>query len=315
MANQISLKLAMIKRWFKILTGSSATAVKQGRGRFFSTDCIKGYYNDLTGKVGEGTLLDGEGIPLSKISDGSEVNFPIAVFQYSLGLYDKFLETNDESFRNGFLKTARWIIENQHADGSWDCFGPLKSDRYTVSSMGQGEGASALLRAYAEADDENYLAAAVKAVDFMLTPMEKGGTAVYDGDELFLEEYPQTPKRSVLNGWIFSCFGIYDLSKLQPEKYCPVFMRCARTIANHLGDYDGGYWSFYDLEKRVASPAYHELHIALLDVMYELSGIEAFREYSEKFRKYQSSGFKKFRAVFKKFTQKITEHSDSVIVK
>ena len=62
MANQISLKLAMVKRWVKILTGSSATAIKQGKGRLYSTDFIKGYYNDLTGKVGEGTILDKNGI-------------------------------------------------------------------------------------------------------------------------------------------------------------------------------------------------------------------------------------------------------------
>lgn len=315
MANQIALKLAMVKRWFKILTGSSATAVKQGRGRFYSAEGIKGYYNDLTGKVGEGTLLDGNGIPVSKISDGSEVNFPIAVFQYALGLYDRFLETNEKKYHADFIKMSQWIIENQRADGSWDCFGPLKSDKYTISSMGQGEGASVLLRAYADTNNIKYLDAAVKAVDFMLIPMDEGGTAVYIDDELFLEEYPQTPKRSVLNGWIFSLFGIYDLSKLMPEKYSEIFMKCARTIANHLGDYDNGYWSLYDLEKRVASPAYHELHIALLDVMYDISGIKAFEEYKEKFEKYQKSGIKKFRAVFKKFTQKITEHSDSVIVK
>ena len=109
MANQISLKLAMIKRWCKILTGTSATAVKQGRGRVFATDNIKGYYNDLTGKVGDGTLLDKNGIPVSKISDGSEVNFPIAVFQYALGLYDKYLESGEEKYHNDFLKMSEWI--------------------------------------------------------------------------------------------------------------------------------------------------------------------------------------------------------------
>lgn len=315
MANQISLKLAMIKRWCKILTGTSATAVKQGRGRMFATDSIKGYYNDLTGKVGDGTLLDKNGIPVSKISDGSEVNFPIAVFQYALGLYDKYLESGEEKYHNDFLKMSEWIIENQRADGSWDCFGPLKSDKYTISSMGQGEGASALLRAYTDTNDKKYLDAAVKAVDFMLIPMDEGGTSVYKDDELFLEEYPQKPKRSVLNGWIFSSFGIYDLSIIMPEKYGDTFMKCARTIANHLCDYDCGYWSLYDLERRVASPAYHQLHIALLEVMYEISGIDDFRAYKEKFEKYQASGFKKFRAVFRKLTQKITEHSDSVIVK
>lgn len=315
MANQISLKLAMLKRWFKILTGSSATAVKQGKGRFFSSYSIKGYYNDLTGKVGDGTLLDENGIPVSKISDGSEVNFPIAVFQYALGLYDKFLETNDENYLEEFLNISQWIVQNQRDDGSWDCFGPLKSDKYTVSSMGQGEGASALLRAYVQTNNSKYLECAAKAVDFMLTPVENGGTAVYIDEELFLEEYPQEQRRSVLNGWIFSSFALYDLSILMPEKYSELFMNCSNTIANHLSDYDNGYWSLYDLEKRIASPAYHQLHIALLDVMYDISGIEAFSNYRDRFKKYQNSSFNKFKAVSKKFFQKISEHSDSVIVK
>lgn len=314
MANQVSLKLAMVKRWFKILTGSSATAVKQGRGKYFDTKSVKGYYNDLTKKVGEGTSLDNEGIPVSKISDGSEVNFPIAVFQYALALYDMFIETGDVKYKTDFFTQISWIMEHQRKDGSWDCFGPLKSDKYTVSSMGQGEGASALLRAYTQTQDNSYLAVAKKAIDFMLTPMEKGGTAFYNNDELYLEEYPQTPRRSVLNGWIFSSFGLYDLSLYMPE-YSEKFIDTAKTIAAHLDNYDNGYWSLYDLERRVASPAYHELHIALLEVMYELSGIAEFKIYAEKFSKYQRKKGNKYRAIGKKFAQKITEHSDSVIVK
>lgn len=35
----------------------------QGEGQFYSTDEIKGYYNDLRGKVERTTTLDKNGIP------------------------------------------------------------------------------------------------------------------------------------------------------------------------------------------------------------------------------------------------------------
>lgn len=267
----------------------------------------------MTGKVSEGTLLDKYGLPITLIAGNKEVHFPIAVFQYGLGCYDKWLETGAEEFVEKLSRILNYAIENQNEDGSWNCFEPIGSSLYTVSSMCQGEGASLLIRGYKLFDRLDYLEAAKKAVDFMLLPLEQGGTSICIGNELFLEEYPQKDRISVLNGWIFSLFGIYDLSLLYPE-YGKCFAISCETLREHIGEYDTGYWSYYDVGKRIASPAYHDLHIELLKVMNELYPCTEFKKYAEIFQKYQMSKYKRNKAIMIKIIQKLTEHSDSIVV-
>lgn len=312
---QLQMKWNMLRRWANIVTGKSVTAVAQTRGRYFQQDAIRGYYNDLTGKVNCGTPLDSSGLPLTQIGENTFVYFPIAVFQYGLGMYDLLLAQDPYADREVLRKIADWALENQRPDGSWDCFGPLKSRYYTISSMGQGEGASFLFRMAVLFDCSAYREAAFRAIDFMLLPMEKGGTALYDADSLFLEEYPQTPRRSVLNGWIFSAFGLYDAAIVKPERYADAFQKTVRTMADHLKDYDTGFWSFYDISGRIASPAYHDLHIALLEVMHELTGVECFSHMAERFRLCQENKLYHFRAVVMKIMQKLTEKSDAVVIR
>ena len=61
--SQLAQKVTMLKRWAKILVGSTEVAVKQGPGRCCRTCELAGYWNDLTGKVSPNTLLDDGGVP------------------------------------------------------------------------------------------------------------------------------------------------------------------------------------------------------------------------------------------------------------
>ena len=50
-------------------------------------------------------------------------------------------------------------------------------------------------------------------------------------------------------------------------------------MATKINKYDCGYWSMYDLVGTIASPAYHDLDIALLSVLSDLSGQENMKYY------------------------------------
>lgn len=313
--SQLSQKATVLKRWARILTGGTEVAVEQGIGRCFHVGELAGYWNDLTGKVSPNTLLDREGVPVSVIAGGRKVNFPIAVFQYALGRYDlSLLEPGRAGEHISALKVcADWAIASQRADGSWDAFGPIGSRKYTVSSMAQGEGCSMLLRAHRALSDDRYLEAALEAARFMLADFADGGTAIREGGGLFLEEYPQEPRRSVMNGWVFSLFGLYDASLADGSFWKP-FALSSQTLACHLDDYDSGYWSLYDLERRIASPAYHTLHIAQLRAMAELSGDDRFSDKAARFEGYAARRANRIHAIAGKVVQKLTEKSDAVIV-
>lgn len=170
-----------------------------------------------------------------------------------------------------------------------------------------------LLRASVAFKDDRYFEAALRAADFMLTDINIGGVSSHEDGELFLEEYPQNPRRSVLNGWIFSLFGLYDAS-LVDKRFSDPFSQSLSTLASHLSDYDTGYWSYYDLEKRIASPAYHSLHVAQLKALTDLSGNESFMEMANTYEQYQKQSGNRLRAIAKKAVQKLSEKSDAVVI-
>lgn len=299
--------IKLFKRWFNMLTGKSVFHVKQGIGKYYSKDDIKGYYNDLTGKVIMGTLLDEDGIPVVKTIAGVVAHFPIAIFQYGLGLYDLYLEKKEKKYLEEFFKIADYALENIKENGMWDCMGTLKDTKHeTQSAMCQSEGVSVLVRAYKETKEKKYLNCAKKAIDFMIKDVKNGGTCLYDNEDIIFQEYVSNDNLSVLNGWIFSIFGLYDYSKISKDKkYKTVLDNSVNTLSKSLNKYDRKYWSNYDQKSTIASPAYHDIHIMQLEILYNLFGKEEFNIYITKWKKYQSNKIFKFLAMLVKLKQKL----------
>ena len=308
-------KIAMLKRWMMILSRKTSVALKQGVGKAYCKDSIAGYYNDLTGKICETTQLDEEGIPITIIAGNEIVYFPIAIFQYGLGCYDKYLLTKDEKYKEMFIATVLWAKKKLKDDGSWDCFSALKSELYNVSSMCQAEGASLLYRAFVETRDEELRCMANKAIDFMLKPFTDGGTSFYEDDFLFFEEYPQEKRRTVLNGWIFSIFGLLDASIMNKGVYDELLEKAVDTLEQNLCRYDLEYWSKYDLDGNIASPAYNDLHACQLLVLSDIFANDTFLLYANKFMSYQDNKKYKNKAIFLKMLQKLFTSSDIVVIK
>lgn len=299
---------ALIQKWSRMLKHNSVLHVKQAEGKYYSISEVAGYYNDFSGKVQSTKSFDEDGIPLNTASYGEEkkqVYFPIAIFQYGLGAYDLWLETKEQRYYDIFMKMANWAVNNQDDAGAWNTFGVLDySNPY--SSMAQGEGASLLARAFKETKVELYRNRCKKAVDFMLLPLEKGGTTDYSGGQMILKEYPEKP--AVLNGWMFSGFGIFDCWKITyDEDMMRAWKRTVEEIERELPKFDALFWSYYDEGKKFASPFYHELHIELLKVYSKISDSQVMERYRAKWLQNKNSWFDAKRAfVFKAF-QKLSE--------
>ena len=283
-----------------MLTGKSILHVKQGEGSCYSRTELRGYYNDLTEKVtkDDPKIL----VPKYAVYGEEKIYFPIGIFQYGLAAYDLFLKTGEQRYLEKTLACANWAVENQEPSGAWLAFADRKQTPY--SSMAQGEGSSLLLRAEKATGDETYRAAAEKAIAFMLLPLEKGGTAVYEGDKVFLYECTNEP--IVLNGWIFSYWGLRDYVLASKDSAMQALAsKAEKTLAASIADFDTGYWSRYDLKERIASPFYHKLHIAQLRVMYDLTGDVTFEKYSAKWQGYLRNPLYKGAAFLKKAFQKV----------
>ncbi len=146
----------------------------------------------------------------------------------------------------------------------------------------------------------------VELIICYLSSSEKGGTAEFLNEEIILHEY--TNKPAILNGWIFSFFGLYELSLiLKDKRYKELVEISICSLKNHLNEFDLGYWSKYDMGKMISSPFYHKLHIAQLKALVMIFGDLAFSEILVKFEKYQRSWWNRKRAFIKKAWQKIKE--------
>ena len=105
----------------------------------------------------------------------------------------------------------------------------------------------------------------------MLRNVEDGGTTLYINDKIIFQEYVSKYNLSVLNGWIFSIFGLYDFTLVNKEKkYIDILNHTIETMCLELKKYDRKFWSNYDLQNTIASPAYHDLHIMQLRILYKL---------------------------------------------
>ncbi len=299
----MGVTLYKIKKWYKMLTGQSISHVNQGVGTCYSKTEVKGYYNDLTEKVtrDDPNIL----VPKYHVDTGEEIYFSIGVFQYGLAAYDLYLKTNEEKYKEKLLACSDWAVKNQQEDGGWVTFA-FENPQHPYSSMAQGEGVSMLIRAYIVTNDEKYLKALRLAKEFMLKPIEDGGTTRYIGNDIFLYECTHDPL--ILNGWIFSLWGIYDYCKFTKDKdVAKVLEITLNSLKNKLPQFDIKYWSMYEDGKRICSPFYHKLHVAQLRAMHDLFGDEIYKIYADKWEKYQNSFWKPKRAFLTKVAQKVFE--------
>lgn len=299
----MGVSLYKIKKWYRMLAGKSISHVNQGVGTCYSKTNVAGYYNDLTEKVTRDNpdIL----VPKYHVDTGEEIYFSIGIFQYGLAAYDLYLKSGEDTYKKKLLACADWAVDNQQNDGSWVTFS-YENPEHPYSSMAQGEGISMLIRAHIVTGNEQYMTATRKAKDFMLKPISEGGVTDYQGDDVYLYECTHNPL--ILNGWIFSLWGLYDYSKyIEDDRVKVVLNSTLKSLKKKLPEFDIKYWSKYEDGKRICSSFYHKLHIAQLSVMYDLFGDEIYKEYADKWEVYQRSFWKPKKAFVKKVLQKILE--------
>ena len=298
-----------VKKWIKMLRGKSIAHVNQNLGKSFSKDEVKGYYNNLTEKVTfQPDLLGTDKLPYVPDGKGGSVLFPVAVFQYGLGSYDLYLQTKEDKYLEKFRQCCEWTFENQLSNGAWDNFS-FSFPEYPYGAMCLGEAASLLIRGYKEFGRNEYLTAAKKAIDFMLLPIEDGGTTLYRDDDVVLMEYTTRPLAPVLNGWIFAWWGLYDYVVITKNSgdYKSQLDKSCKSIIKYLPLFSTRYWSKYNDGKLLASPFYHRLHVAQMQAMFELTGEQIFLQFANRWEHQHQNPICKSYAFLIKAIQKIKE--------
>jgi len=122
------------------------------------------------------------------------------------------------------------------------------------------------LMAYNETGNNEFLTILDKALKAYLIPIEYGGFLRYWDQEIWFEEYPTKNPSRVLNGFLFSMAGLYNLYENTGNKLAlSLFNEGVRTLEDKIHLYDLDFISKYSLFQKdnysgIAKQSYHKLH-------------------------------------------------------
>ncbi|EDV24314.1 uncharacterized protein TRIADDRAFT_27335 [Trichoplax adhaerens] len=235
-----------------------------------------------------------------------------AVTLQGSGLLGK-LSLVDSADKDFFIDAANWLVANQDRSGGWPVSVSHKINKLTLtlkpgwySAMAQGQAMSTLTRAFHLTKEYKYLRTALLATKPFHIPASEGGVlATVFGTYKFYEEYPTKIPLLVLNGFIYSLFGLYDLKSAVEDvnahnitsDAAELYRDGIRTLKNLLPLYDAGSDTFYDLrhvvikaEPIIARSTYHALHISQLLHIDTIEEDPLFARIAKRWMEYMNGG-------------------------
>ena len=243
-----------------------------------------------------GVIFDETGVPNNMFRWGGPYRYPVTIGHHGLSCLSRYMIDKDVGEAQVAASVVKWLIANQSTSGAWGIF--FDHDWFPgrcsvikapwVSAMGQGLCISLLARtchlirsgqwpSTIQLDHDAALRCARSAVRPYSIRTEDGGVRSLLFDKfVFFEEYPTKPASFVLNGFIYSLLGLYDLWSLTKEAEVKRFYEEGIDTLNQcLPLYDLGRASAYDLTHitshthvpNIARPSYHFIHIQLLNIL------------------------------------------------
>ncbi|XP_060528663.1 D-glucuronyl C5-epimerase isoform X2 [Cylas formicarius] len=208
-----------------------------------------------------------------------------------------------------FYDSAEWFVNYQDLDtGGWPIpvkrklasgFEVLQPGWY--SAMGQGHALSVLSRAYYHSGgDQRYLNAAINGLKPFRVPSSEGGVlATFLNKFHWYEEYPTKPASFVLNGFIYSLLGLYDLLKIAPileaQEAEFLYSEGIETLKHMISLFDMGSVTSYDLRHFTLSIApnlarwdYHATHVNQLLLLATIETDPIFNQTAERWLGYMN---------------------------
>ncbi|KAJ8911450.1 hypothetical protein NQ315_013812, partial [Exocentrus adspersus] len=225
------------------------------------------------------------------------------------GAIDNLTLSSSEHIQQ-FYDAAEWFVRHQDNNtGGWPIpvkrklasgFHDLKPGWY--SSMSQGHALSVLSRAYHHSGGNlKYLTAALNGLKPFRIPSSKGGVlATFLNKYHWYEEYPTQPASFVLNGFIYSLLGLYDLMIIAPPGHAQeaefLFNEGMISLKKLLMLFDMGSVTSYDLRHFTVGIApnlarwdYHATHISQLLLLSTIEDEPLFKVTAERWIGYMTA--------------------------
>jgi hypothetical protein len=238
--------------------------------------------------------LDPQGIPVQHSRVFGAAYNPAYVAWYGLTSLERSLRGIDPAGSAAFLRQADWLVRHavRRDDGAvvWPYTfdhreGRCRLEAPWICAMAQGLAISVLVRAHRIAGGGEHLLELCRAATLVFEKsVEDGGVRTLENGHALYEEYPGYPLPRVLDGFLFSLLGLWDLAvQTGEERVHHLFADGIAGLRRALDFWDyRGRWSWYGSHGYLCPPQYNVLNAALLEALGAVSGEPALREQAER---------------------------------
>jgi len=239
--------------------------------------------------------LDSDGVPVVHHKMCGMHYSAVTTAQYALANITA-IRRGDDSRTERAHTLVEWLVSAQERSGELaGCWATTyDNSKYPwlvapwTSALASGNAMSALLRGWELFGDIRYRLAAGRAYDALHIPRTTMRLCEQTPEELWYEEYPAEPPLRVLNGHVYALLGVADWARCSGDPEADRRWRsAAATLLTHLGSFDLGYWSVYDLRFREPVSRHYQrnIHIPQLRVLAALTGEPEFGRVADRWER------------------------------
>jgi len=237
--------------------------------------------------------LDPEGIPRAHARLMGEYYKPALAAWWGLVNLGHYLRHKDQSSLERFLIQINWLERNAivRPDGAvvwpnnFDCLqGATLLKAPWVSAYDQGLAISALVRGWRISGRKELRDLLTNSARVFAMDVADNGVRISTEQGALYTELPGSPPPGILDGFMTSLLGLYDLSvELEDSEVEQLFMDGIRGLTSTLPLWDyKGRWSWYGSRAYLSPPCYHQIHRSLLHVLAQLSGKATLADYAKR---------------------------------
>ncbi len=230
-----------------------------------------------------------DGVPLYWCRELGAAHWPAYIAWYGLVHLGHYLQERDPRHRDTFLTQAQWLEDNALVRPDGAVVWPMNFDHFTssvplkapwVSAHAQGFAISAMVRAWRLTRRPRLLELLYGAARIFELTAPENDIRLPVGDHVVYAEIPGGPAPGILDGFLISLFGLYDLAaETGDPDVARLFAEGVAGLKATLGLWDyRNKWSWYDDRQYLSPPAYHCQHQLYLRILGRLTGEALFSQ-------------------------------------